>query len=390
MPEIAAIDLRRDGPPRGRFLAPRLVEAVEATLAAGEQSLLFLNRRGYAPLTLCRACGHRFQCPNCSAWLVEHRFRKILLCHHCGHHEPKPAACPACQEADTLTPCGPGVERIAEEAERLFPDARRLILSSDTTGGVERLRGELEAVARGDYDIVIGTQLVAKGHDFPGLTLVGVVDADVGLANGDPRAAEHTFQLLRQATGRAGRGEKPGRAWLQTYQPEHPVIAALLSGDAERFYETEIAQRRRGRLPPFGRLAAMIVSAEDRGAAEALRPRHRAGGAWPAGRVSPGAGGRCGGARRDLAARPRRGADRAAARPPPLPAGGEGASRRRLAGFFARAARRPAAGARRGQGDGGRRSAELFVNAQGVMSVPMQCGWANCDGSCVERFVPAA
>ena len=269
MPDIAAIDLRRAGPPRGRFLAPKLVEAVEATLAAGEQALLFLNRRGYAPLTLCRACGHRFQCPNCAAWLVEHRFRKSLLCHHCGHSEPRPDACPVCQEADTLTPCGPGVERVAEEAEMLFPEARRLVLSSDMAGGVERLRDELNAVGRGDYDIVIGTQLVAKGHDFPGLTLVGIVDADVGLANGDPRAAEHTFQLLRQATGRAGRGERPGRALLQTWQPEHPVIAALLSGDVERFYETEIEQRRRGGLPPFGRLAAIIVADEDRGAAEA-------------------------------------------------------------------------------------------------------------------------
>ncbi len=269
LPDLTAIDLRRAGPPRGRFLSPRLVDAVEQTLAAGDQALLFLNRRGYAPLTLCRACGHRFQCPNCAAWLVEHRFRKLLMCHHCGHAEPKPETCPACGEAETLTPCGPGVERVAEEAERLFPDARRLILSSDTAFGVDKLREELDAVARGDYDIVIGTQLVAKGHDFPGLTLVGVVDSDVGLANGDPRAAEHTFQLLRQATGRAGRGEKPGRAFLQTYQPEHPVIAALLSGDVERFYETEIAQRRRGRLPPFGRLAALIVSGEDRGAAEA-------------------------------------------------------------------------------------------------------------------------
>ena len=269
MPALAAVDLRRAGPARGRFLAPKLVEAVAETLAAGEQALLFLNRRGYAPLTLCRACGHRFQCPNCSAWLVEHRFRKALVCHHCGHNEPRPNACPICHEADTLTPCGPGVERVAEEAELLFPDARRLVLSSDTAGGVERLRAELDAVAQGAYDIVIGTQLVAKGHDFPGLTLVGIVDADVGLANGDPRAAEHTFQLLRQATGRAGRGEKPGRAYVQTWQAEHPVIAALLSGDAERFYETEIAQRRRGGLPPFGRLAAIVVSAEDRGAAEA-------------------------------------------------------------------------------------------------------------------------
>ncbi|MGD0764435.1 MAG: primosomal protein N' [Roseiarcus sp.] len=268
LPDLAAIDLRREGPPRGRWLAPRLVAGIEAGLASGEQSLLFLNRRGYAPLTLCRACGHRFQCPNCAAWLVEHRFRKALVCHHCGHVEMRPDVCPQCQEADSLAACGPGVERLAEEVAALFPGARALTLSSDFAGGLERLRAQLDAAARGEYDIVIGTQLVAKGHNFPLLTLVGVVDADVGLANGDPRAAERTFQMLRQATGRAGRGDKVGRAMLQTWQPEHPVIAALLSGDAERFYAEEAEQRRRGGLPPFGRLAAIIVAGADRGGAE--------------------------------------------------------------------------------------------------------------------------
>ena len=286
LPEIAAIDLRREGPPRGRWLAPRLVAGIEAGLANGEQSLLFLNRRGYAPLTLCRACGHRFQCPNCSAWLVEHRFRKALMCHHCGHVEPRPELCPQCQEADSLAACGPGVERLAEEVEALFPAARTLVLSSDFPGGVERLRAELDAAARGEFDVIIGTQLVAKGHNFPLLTLVGVVDADVGLSNGDPRAAERTFQLLRQATGRAGRGDKPGRALLQTWQPEHPVIAALLSGDAERFYAEETEQRRRGGLPPFGRLAAIIVSGADRGGAEAhARALARAAHALPPGKA---------------------------------------------------------------------------------------------------------
>jgi primosomal protein N' (replication factor Y) (superfamily II helicase) len=291
MPDLAAIDLRREGPPRGRWLAPRLVEAIEAGLAAGEQSLLFLNRRGYAPLTLCRACGHRFQCPNCSAWLVEHRFRKALVCHHCGHIEPRPDVCPQCLEADTLAACGPGVERLAEEATALFPDARTLVLSSDFPGGIERLRAQLDAAARGEYDVIIGTQLVAKGHNFPLLTLVGIVDADVGLSNGDPRAAERTFQLLRQATGRAGRGERPGRALLQTWQPEHPVIAALIGGDVERFYAEEAEQRRRGALPPFGRLAAIVVSGEDRGGAEAhARALARAGHALAPGkgwRVAP-------------------------------------------------------------------------------------------------------
>jgi primosomal protein N' (replication factor Y) (superfamily II helicase) len=269
MPRLAAVDLRREGPPRGRWLSPRLIAGVEEGLARGEQSLLFLNRRGYAPLTLCRTCGHRFQCPNCAAWLVEHRFRKALLCHHCGHVERRPDICPSCQEADSLTACGPGVERLAEEAQALFPQARLLVLSSDFPGGLEHLRHQLEEAAKGVYDVLIGTQLVAKGHNFPLLTLVGIVDADVGLANGDPRAAERTFQMLQQATGRAGRGDKPGRALLQTWQPEHPVIAALLSGDAERFYAQETQERRRGALPPFGRLAGLVVSGADKGAAEA-------------------------------------------------------------------------------------------------------------------------
>ena len=269
LPDISLVDLKRDGPPRGRWLSPRAIAAIEEARAKGQQAMLFLNRRGYAPLTLCRTCGHRFECPNCSAWLVEHRFRASLVCHHCGHVEKRPPLCPQCHEADTLTACGPGVERLAEEAEALFPDIRTLVLSSDTPGGIDTLRGQLDAAAKGAYDLIIGTQLVAKGHNFPLLTFVCIVDADVGLANADPRAAERTFQLLRQATGRAGRGERRGRALLQTWQPEHPVIAALMSGDAERFYREETEQRRLGGLPPFGRLAAIIISAEDRGAAEA-------------------------------------------------------------------------------------------------------------------------
>lgn len=269
LPDIAAIDMRRDPPEKGSFISPPLVNAVKHTLERGEQALLFLNRRGYAPLTLCRACGHRYQCHNCSTWLVEHRFRRALVCHQCGYTERRPDACTNCGAFEHLTPCGPGVERIAEEAAGLFPDKRIIVLSSDFPGGAERLRQELEAVAAGECDLVIGTQLVAKGHNFPGLTLVGVLDADIGLTSGDPRAAERTFQLLQQVTGRAGRGEKPGRALVQTYQPEHPVISALLSGDAERFYAEEIAAREAAGLPPFGRLAALIVSATDKPVAEA-------------------------------------------------------------------------------------------------------------------------
>jgi len=268
LPELRAIDMRRSPPERGGFLSPVLIEAIGRTIERKEQALLFLNRRGYAPLTLCRVCGHRFQCPNCSSWLVEHRFRRQLVCHHCGHNEPQPEACPECGALDHLAACGPGVERIAEEVDRHFPEARTIVLSSDLLGGVKRLRLELEAIANGEADIVVGTQLVAKGHNFPSMTLVGVVDADLGLANGDPRAAERTFQLLSQVTGRAGRSGKKSTGLLQTYQPEHPVMRALVSGDAETFYEREIAERERACLPPFGRLASIIVSAATRPEAE--------------------------------------------------------------------------------------------------------------------------
>jgi primosomal protein N' (replication factor Y) len=268
-PKVAAIDLKSNPPERGRWLSPPLVAAVTDTIARGEQALLFLNRRGYAPLTLCRACGHRMACPNCSAWLVEHRFRRMLVCHHCGHEERRPDACPSCGAEESLVPCGPGVERLQEEVVGRFPKARTLVLSSDVLGGVQRLRAELEAVARGEVDIIVGTQLVAKGHNFPGLSLVGVVDADLGLSHGDPRAAERTFQLLTQVTGRAGRAGQESRGLIQTYTPDHPVIQALVSGDREAFYATEIETRRRGGLPPFGRLASVIVSAGDRHTAQA-------------------------------------------------------------------------------------------------------------------------
>jgi primosomal protein N' (replication factor Y) len=268
-PDVAAIDLRRHPPERGRWLSPPLATAVTAALEEGGQALLFLNRRGYAPLTLCRTCGHRMACPNCSSWLVDHRFRRILACHHCGHEERRPEVCPNCGAEDSFVACGPGVERLQEEVLDRFPAARTLVLSSDMPGGVQRLRAELEAIARHEVDIIIGTQLVAKGHNFPGLSLVGVVDADLGLAHGDPRAAERTFQLLTQVTGRAGRAGQASRGLLQTYSPEHPVIQALVSHDREAFYATEIETRRRGHLPPFGRLAAIIVSAADRRTAEA-------------------------------------------------------------------------------------------------------------------------
>ncbi len=269
LPAIAAIDMRASPPERGKWLSPVLVDAVAETLQRGEQALLFLNRRGYAPVTLCRKCGFRFECPNCSAWLVEHRFRRRLECHHCGKFVPIPEKCPNCEAENSLVACGPGIERIAEEVAALFPDARRVLLSSDLTPNIAELRHILREIEEREVDIVIGTQLVAKGHHFPGLALVGVVDGDLGLAQADPRAAERTFQLMQQVTGRAGRETIPGRGLIQTYMPDHPVVAALVSGDRDAFLAREIDERRDARMPPFGRLAALLVSAGSREVAEA-------------------------------------------------------------------------------------------------------------------------
>jgi primosomal protein N' (replication factor Y) len=262
LPEITALDLLADPPPRGRWLAPALVEALEETLERDEQALLFLNRRGYAPLTLCRNCGHRFQCPNCTAWMVEHRLMHRLACHHCGHVMPPPRLCPECKEEDSLVAVGPGVERIADEVRALFPDARTAIVTSDTIWSPAKAAEFVARMEEGAIDIVVGTQLVTKGYHFPNLTLVGVVDADLGLQGGDLRAAERSFQQIAQVAGRAGRGEKPGRVLVQTHEPGARVISALVSGDSESFYEAETDARREAAMPPFGRLAGIIVSSE--------------------------------------------------------------------------------------------------------------------------------
>ena len=279
LPDIALIDLTQERPERGRWLAPSLVAAMGERLARGEQVLLFLNRRGYAPLTLCRNCGYRFQCPNCSAWLVEHRFSRRLACHHCGHETPPPATCPECGEPDCLVACGPGVERIADEVAELFPDARQALVTSDTLGAPDRAAEFVAAAEAGAVDVIIGTQLVTKGFHFPELTLVGVVDADLGLEGGDLRAAERTYQQIAQVAGRAGRGTKPGAVLIQTRHPDAPVIAALAAGDRDAFYAAETEARRHAGAPPFGRWAAIIVSSEDE--AEARDAARAIGGARP-------------------------------------------------------------------------------------------------------------
>lgn len=267
LPEIGLIDMRTAPVETGAWLSAPLLEQVKATLDGGDQALLFLNRRGYAPLTLCRACGHHVDCPNCAASMVEHRFRRVMQCHHCGHQEPVPQACPKCGTEGKLVPVGPGVERLAEEAMKHFPEARLAILSSDITRGA-LLKDVLRDVADGVCNLVIGTQLVAKGHHFPFLTCVGVVDADLALESSDPRAGERTWALLAQVAGRAGRGEKPGRAYVQTHSPEHALMRALKSGERDSYLEQEKLLRQSAGLPPYGRLAALIVSADDAQSAE--------------------------------------------------------------------------------------------------------------------------
>jgi primosomal protein N' (replication factor Y) len=263
MPAVRLVDLRRDPPPRGRFLSPALRQALLETAAAGEQSLLFLNRRGYAPLTICRACGHRLQCPSCSAWLVAHRLRRRIACHHCGYTAPEPEHCPACGAVDRLVASGPGVERIAEELLTILPDARTALMTSDTTSGAAAVAALVGAVERREVDVLIGTQIIAKGHHFPQLTLVGVVDADLGLGGGDLRASERSFQLLYQVAGRAGRETRPGRVLIQTHLPDHPVMRALARGDKDAFLASELEERRLSGMPPFARLAALVLSGRD-------------------------------------------------------------------------------------------------------------------------------
>ena len=273
MPDIETIDMRAEKMPSQSWISPTLRDALSQTFADGEQAMLFLNRRGYAPLTLCRTCGHRLQCPSCTAWLVEHRQGGRLQCHYCGYHATAPRQCPECENEGTFAACGPGVERLAEEVESLFPDIRTVIAASDTVAGPKAAAELVRRIEDHDVDLIIGTQIVAKGYHFPLLTLVGAVDADLGLTGGDLRAAERTHQLLYQVAGRAGRGDRPGRVLLQTYMPEHPVMKALQVGERETFMAAEAESRRRAEMPPFGRLAALIVSGTDEGVVDAAAGR---------------------------------------------------------------------------------------------------------------------
>ncbi|MEO0694530.1 MAG: primosomal protein N' [Pseudomonadota bacterium] len=276
LPKVNSIDLRHEGPETGRWLSAPLVTAVNQRLAAGEQSLLFLNRRGYAPLTICRRCGHRMKAPDSDTWLVEHRFENKLVCHHTGFSMEKPAACPECKTVGSLSACGPGIERVAEEARERWPEARHAVLSSDLVASPARMRELLDAMEAGAIDILVATQMIAKGHHFPNLTLVGVVDADMGLSGGDLRAGERTFQLLSQVAGRAGRAEKPGEVLLQSYHPDVPVLTALADHDRDAFLEAEAGEREQAGFPPFGRLAAIVLRSANETALREMAARHRA------------------------------------------------------------------------------------------------------------------
>ncbi len=264
LPKIEVIDLKQNKPVKGAWgvswLAPKLVEELKLNLERGEQSMLFLNRRGYAPLMICRDCGHRIQCPHCTAWLTEHKKTNSLICHHCGYSMPIPQRCPECQSETGLTACGPGVERVAEEVKFRFPNARVKVLSSDLTSSFSEVSDVIHQMENGEVDILIGTQILAKGHHFPSLTLVGVVDADLGLMGSDLRASERTFQLLSQVSGRAGRGEKKGTVYLQTLYPENAVLQALVANDRTKFLELEKKTRKILKMPPYGKLAALIIS----------------------------------------------------------------------------------------------------------------------------------
>ncbi len=264
-PEIHVVDLKSDKPERQHFISPVLKDAIAKNIEKGEQALLFLNRRGYAPLTLCRTCGYRFECPRCTSWLVEHKNKGKLQCHHCGYDCRIPNECPSCHDTGSLAACGPGVERIAEEVKEYFPEARSLILASDITDTHDKITEALNSIHNHAVDIIIGTQIIAKGHHFPRLTVVGIVDADLGLSGGDLRATEKSFHLLHQVAGRAGREKLKGEVYVQTWNPEHRVMQTLANDDRDGFLRVEAEERERAHMPPYTRLAALILAGENEG-----------------------------------------------------------------------------------------------------------------------------
>ncbi len=260
LPDVKLVDMRKIKLATQTWISPPLQTALAETLERGEQAMLFLNRRGYAPLILCRSCGERVMCPHCSLSLVQHKSQDKLLCHHCGYTRAQPTTCPTCQEENTYSAIGPGVERIYEEVQTFLPQARCALLTSDYLTTPKKIRDCIEKIHTHEIDILIGTQIMAKGHHFPLLTLVGIIDGDSALAGSDLRASEKSFQLLHQVAGRSGREDRRGQVLLQTYLPEHPLMTALVRQDKAQFFAIESEQRLLHGFPPYGRLAALILS----------------------------------------------------------------------------------------------------------------------------------
>jgi primosomal protein N' (replication factor Y) len=260
LPDVKILDLKEHKPDRQKFISPFIVQKLNEVLDKQEQSLLFLNRRGYAPLTICRSCGHRVECPRCTAWLVEHRAVNKLCCHHCGFEQKIPNHCPSCKAEDSLNACGPGVERIAEEVRELLPKARVTVLASDVTDTPQKIDNALKQIQNKEIDIIIGTQIIAKGHHMPALTHVTIIDGDMGLGGEDLRSSEKAFQLLHQVSGRAGRETSSGEVYIQTYNPDHIVMKLLSNNDRDGFVDRELSLRERAKMPPYGRLAAIILA----------------------------------------------------------------------------------------------------------------------------------
>ena len=263
IPKIKTIDMRLEKLEKGNWISPTLVDQIRVRLTKGEQSLLFLNRRGFAPITLCQSCGEQVSCDQCDSRMVQHKKLDRVMCHQCGNIDRIPEKCAACGSEGTLSAIGPGIERLGIEVQRLFSDAKIAVLSSDLQTTATVLKEQLTKIAHGEIDIVVGTQLIAKGHNFPNLTLVGVIDADLGLQGADLRAAEKTFQMISQVSGRAGRDIKAGETFIQTYQPDHRVIKAIVDSDLEDFWRLEANDREKAKVPPFGRFVSIIISGVD-------------------------------------------------------------------------------------------------------------------------------
>jgi len=264
LPSIKFIDMRKADKIKESFLPVEIVEDIKANYERGEQSLLFLNRRGYSPLSICSKCGVRVDCPNCDTWLVLHKNNSQYICHKCGHTEDTNKECKSCHSQNTIVPSGRGIERVDEEIARIFPEIKRMIFSSDYLNNPTDILSALEKIKNNEIGLIIGTQLVSKGYNFPNLTYVGVLDGDFGLELSDIRSAERTYQILNQVAGRAGRMKEDSVVKILTHMPEHPIIQSITNNQKEDFYNTELAIRKSAGMPPFSRLASIIISSSDK------------------------------------------------------------------------------------------------------------------------------